>query len=152
MRVGRFGSIVLVVALGLTVGAAGVTGAAVVDKSPLPKKAYIKAADSICTQSKKLINAAGAAIKVPQGQNPTTAQLQAFVSSIEPIFTQEVDSLRALPAPKADVKKLKSIYNQVDKGYKEIVADPSILTGSRSPTLAKASKQAKAYGFKVCGA
>ena len=79
-------------------------------------------------------------------------QLQSYVDNAGPIFQQEVDSLRALPAPKADAKKLKKIFNLVQKGYDKLVADPSTLLGSKKPAeLTKASKKAKAYGFKVCG-
>jgi hypothetical protein len=67
-----------------------------------------------------------------------------------PIFQQEVDSLRALPAPKADAKKLKKIFNLVQKGFNAWKAHPRLVLGS-TPALTKASKKAKAYGFKVCG-
>jgi len=142
-----------VVSLGLALG--GVASATTADKqSPLPKKTYIKTGDNICKQSNQLVREAAQTAfgSLKANEQPSTAQLQSYIDNAGPIFRQEVDSLRALPAPKADAKKLKKIFSLVQKGYDKLVADPSILLGSKKPAeLTKATKQAKAYGFKVCG-
>jgi hypothetical protein len=121
---------------------------------PLSKPEYIKAADNICRQSQILLDEVGQALyaDVPNGQDPTPEQFDAIGPEVEPILTQEIDSLRALPAPKADAKKLKKLYKLVEKGYNEIIDNPSLLGGTEPPAvLKKASKKAAAYGFKVCG-
>jgi esterase/lipase len=135
---------VVVLSLGLAMG--GVAVASTTQKS-LPKKTYIKAGDSICRQANLLINRAA----VRLGSHPSADQLAAFASEVKPTFQQEVDSLRALPKPKADVKKLRKLYKLVKKGYDKIVADPSLLLTGSPPELAKAATQARAYGFTICG-
>lgn len=149
MRAGRSGTGAVVVAIGLVLGSMGAAGAAALDKQALPKKAFIKAADNICRQSRQLIQEAEQSAHLPK--NPTTQQFETYVQRIEPTLTQEVDSLRALPAPSADAKKLKKLFNLVAKGYQQIIDDPSVLKGNRPTALVQASKQAAAYGFKACG-
>ena len=149
----RGGTVIAALALSSSLGFAGGADAAAPEK-PLSKKAYIKAADNICKQGDQLILQASATNFAGLGpnQDPTPAQLQAFVDDAGPIFQQEIDSLRALPAPLADVKKLKKFYKLVQQGFNKIVADPSILVTGSSHPLQKASDATKAYGFKVCGA
>ena len=133
--------------------AIGLTGAAFA--KPLSKPDYIEAADNICRQSQILIDEAGQGAFGTLGPDelPTADQQEAFSAEIEPTIAQELSSLRELPAPKADAKKLKKMFKLVEKGYGQIVADPLILFGSDPPpALVKASKQAAAYGFEVCGA
>jgi len=124
-------------------------GAAV---SALSKKAYIKAADDLCRQSDLLINELaeqhfGA---LPQGQDPTEEQLQAYTEEAEPVLRQLVDGVRALPRPKGDKKKLKKIYNLVEDAVDAVAEDPALFLGDENP-FAKADKAARKYGFKVCG-
>lgn len=143
----------VVVSLGLTLG--GVAGASTADKqSPLSKKDFIKAGDNICKQSNQLTGEAAqtAFAGLTGNEKPSAAQLQSYIGNAGPIVQQEVNSLLALPAPKADAKKLKKIFKFVQKAYAKLIANPSLLL--KTPKLAeltKASKQAKAYGFKVCG-
>lgn len=152
---GRRVGIVIAALAVASVGLAGIAGATVAEKqSPLSKKAYIKAADNICRQGDQLINQAAqdAFGRLKSGEQPTAEQLQSFVTNGGSAFQQEVDSLRALPAPTADAKKLKKLYKLVQKGFDQLIADPSLLlSGPKPKALADASKQAKAYGFKVCG-
>jgi hypothetical protein len=142
----------IVVSLGLALG--GVAGASTTGKPALPKKTFIKTGDNICKQTSQLVGeAAQAAFGSLKGNaQPSTQQLQSYVDNAGPIYQQEVDSLRALPAPKADAKKLNKIFTLVQKGYDKLTSDPSILLKSKKPAeLIQASKLAKAYGFKVCG-
>jgi hypothetical protein len=155
MRGRRVGIVVAALALTGTVALAGAAGAATSQKAkPLSKKAYIKAADNICRQGDQLVNQAGqdAFGGLRSGEQPSAAQLQSFVDHGGSAFQQEVDSLRALPAPTADAKKLKRLYQLVQKGFDQLLADPIlVLEGPKPKAIADASKQAKAYGFKVCG-
>jgi hypothetical protein len=140
----------LAVALVVTLG--GVAGASTAQKS-LPKKTYIKKADRICSKANQLITKAaqGALLdSVKQGRNPTSAELAKAVNDAAPTFKHEVASLKALPKPKGDAKKLKKIFNLVQKAYEKVLAKPArLLTGV--PELDKAAKKAKAYGLQVCG-
>ena len=149
----RGGTVITALALTGALGLAGTAGAAEPEK-PLSKKAFIKAADNICKQGDTLV--ALAAVDAFGGlgpnQKPSADQLKSFVDNGGSAFQQEIDSLRALPAPSADVKKLKKLFKLVQKGFNKLLADPSLLVNGPKPKeLTDASKQAKAYGFKVCG-
>ena len=126
-----------------------VAGAAV---GALSKKEHIRAADNLCRQSDILLNdvAEQHLGAVPEGQEPTEAQLQAYADDAEPVLRQLVDGVRALPKPKGEKKKLKRIYNLVEDAVDAVVEDPTLFVGEENP-FAKADKTARKYGFKVCG-
>ena len=145
----------VVVALGL-VGALGLAdgASAAVDakRKPLPKKAFIKEADKICLQAQTLQNDAANQYFADLGPNqtPDAATLEAFWGESGPVVQQEIDSIRALPAPSADKKRIKKILDAVQRGLDAVTEDVTVLL-SGAP-FAKADKLAQAYGFKVCGA
>ncbi len=142
-------ALLVVVAGMLATGLSGTVSAA-----PLSKANYIVVADSICQRTLDDINEARQRVlgDLEEGEDPSDEQAEAFVDEIEPALTQQIDSLDELEPPKADAKKLKKLFKLVEKGYEAIIDDPSILNNATPPrALLKASKQAAAYGFEVCG-
>lgn len=146
----RVRAVTLLVTLAFFVTGAFVSAAAA---GELSKDDYLIAADNICRQVNVLDQEAQAEnfAGTPPDEDPSLEQLTAYVADIEPNIEQELDSLRALPAPKGDKKRLKKIYKLVEKGFAKIVDDPAVLLDGPNP-LAKAGKAAQKYGFKVCGA
>lgn len=134
----------------LTVALATSAGAA---RPALDKDEYIVAADNICAQADQLRDEAAQDVfaALPEGSEPTFDQLSEYVAGITPINDQQLDGLRALPAPDADAKKLKKIYKKVEKAFDAIVDDPNVLLTGPDP-FAKPNKAAQKYGFEVCGA
>jgi hypothetical protein len=120
---------------------------------PLSKKDYIVAADNVCRQADQLREEAaqGAFAETQPGQEPTSDQLAEYVAAITPINDQQLDSLRALPAPRADRKKVKKIYKLVEQAFDKIDSDPNLIL-TIDVVFAKADKAARKYGFHVCGA
>ena len=146
----KVGSVIIAALVVVAIGLAGTAGAA--QGGPLSKPDYIAAADNICRQANQLREEAAstAFADVAAGGQPTDDQTTNYVANIEPINSQQLDSLRALPAPKSDKKLLKKIYKLVEKAFDAISADPTVLS-SGSNVFAKADKAAQKYGFKVCG-
>jgi hypothetical protein len=120
---------------------------------PLSKKDYIVAADNVCRQADQLRDEAAqsAFAETQPGQEPTSDQLAEYVAGITPINDQQLDSLRALPAPRADRKKVKKIYKLVEQAFDKIAGDPNLIL-TIDVVFAKANKAAQKYGFHVCGA
>lgn len=118
----------------------------------LSKPEYIKAADDICRQANILRDevAQGVFGQLAEGEEPTFDQLSEYVADVQPVTQQEIDSLRALPAPDGDKKRVKKIYKLAQKGLNKIVADPHVLLSGPAP-FAKADKAAQKYGFEICG-
>jgi hypothetical protein len=151
MRIGRIAgqacSLMVVAGLGL----GGVAGASVAEKQkPLSKKAFVKAADDICRQADVLFDEIidEHFADLPEDQEPEPAEVEAFVEDVLPILEQEFDSIGALPAPKADKKKIKALLDTAQDELDALADDPSLAYGD---PLEKSGKLARKYGFKVCG-
>ncbi len=86
-----------------------------------------------------------------QDEEPSLELLTAYVTDIEPILRDDIESLRALPAPKGDKKQVKKIYKLVEKAVDTIVDDPGVVLTGPNP-FAKADKAGQKYGFQYCGA
>jgi len=138
-------AIVSTLAVGLALSSVAAAG-------ELSKKEYIKAGDDICRQAKELRDDAAQTLfaDLPAGQDPTSDQLAQYVQNIEPINQQEIDSLRDLPVPDGDEKRLKKLYKLVQAAFNTIADDPDLLLEADA-VFAKANKAANKYGFKVCG-
>ena len=146
----RVGAIVVAASVALAMAFAVSAGAA--QGGPLSKADYIVAADNVCRQADQLREeaASDAFAETQPGQEPTSDQYAEYVAGITPINDQQLDSLRSLPAPKADRKKLKKIYKLVEKAFDKIAADPNLIL-TIDAVFAKADKAAQKYGFLVCG-
>lgn len=132
------------------IGLVGTTATAAPAKKPLTKQAYIKKADAICSQAGDDIDQVIKDLGLSGKKVPTDAEFAEFVTRSIDITRQEFVELRKLSPPKADAKKLDKLYDAVEAGLDQLEQDPTLL-GKGDPPLKAAGKQAKAYGFKVCG-
>jgi len=142
----------LVGALAL-VGGAGASGAA--EEKPLSKKAFVKQADKACRKAdvagNKLLDRFLVDIKAAEasgGNAAGDAALQSFIGEYQPVFEQMIASIGALPAPKADKKKVAKLLAAWRSEIDEQVAHPTkALTKDQALTSYHLSK---ALGLKVC--
>ena len=132
-----------VLALGLLHSSAGA--------ADLSKPAFVTAADKICAASNKKIEAAALTAFASLGPNdqPSPAHLKAFAVKAVPLLLAQVKDLRKLSPPKADKAAIKKLFDGVEVAANKIKKDPQeILSDNLFSSL---DKQAKVYGFKVCG-
>jgi hypothetical protein len=132
----------------------GASGRSVATKSsPMSKKDFVKAADNICRQANILLtDLVGRVVTTIGTRVPTSAQLQAYVQQADPIFRQQLSSIRALVPPRADRKKVRAMLDTLEKEIAAVEAHPEqLVSTTTSPLFAKSAKLAHAYGFKVCG-
>lgn len=118
----------------------------------LSKSEFVDQADAICAKGDKQINQAGADV-FGGGQQPSEQEQEKFVTdTVIPRTQQQVDGIRALPAPEGDEDQISAILDSADAGLKRMESDPSLLTeGGGANPLAEASNLARNYGLKVCG-
>jgi hypothetical protein len=138
--------------ISLTLVGAMTAGVAAADQASLSKPDYIKAADDICAQSTQLIDELGEQHfgDLAADQEPTADQIAAYLEDIQPIWEQELNSLRGLPKPTVGAKKVKTLLKLLEKAFDKVADDPSLLLSDDDP-FAKPDRLAVKYGFKVCG-
>jgi hypothetical protein len=141
------------VVLAATAGLTGVSSASTPHKpKPLSKSAYIKAGDKICQQGRERENTIYQKHfgNLAQGQQPDAVALASFVDEVAPVLRHELAALRALRAPKHDVKTLTRIWDAAEAAIQKDTEDPTQLLNGNRP-IAEAKHLMRAYGFKVCG-
>jgi hypothetical protein len=117
----------------------------------LTKQEYVARGDQICAAGTFKI---GDQARQQFGNvPPTQAQVQQFsVDVVVPTFEDQLDQLRALPAPAGDEQQVTAIYDAVQEGVDALQANPALFaTPNGGGALVKASRLARAYGFKQCG-
>ena len=116
----------------------------------LSKAEYQKQGNAICAKGNKVI-AAQVQKQFKNGQ-PTQQQIEQFATETAiPTIQNEIDQLRALPAPSGDEATVNAIYDAAQQGIDAAKKDPSIIAQDNPQAFAKANKLAKAYGLGVCG-
>jgi esterase/lipase len=145
----RFGAGIASLALaGMIVG--GATASALAD--PLSGKEFKKQANAICAQGNQQIEAAAqqAFGNLPQGQQPTPEEVQAFAAVAFPNIKQQIDSIAALDPPKSLKAKVKKLIKSARSALAKLEADPTLLADEKHDPFASANKQAKKLGLKEC--
>ena len=140
---------VMAVTVCVAVGVSGLGVAA----SALSAKDFRKTANDICRQGHMLREqlAEDHFGTLPEGQEPTSAELQGFVEEYRSLVQQQIDALRALPRP-ANVKaKLTKMLSAAKAALARVVADPTILTGDSDPFVAVRAR-ARDLGLAQCAA
>lgn len=117
----------LVLVAGLTWGIASPAGARVAD-APLPEKVWRTAANDICRQS--VILRGEIADEVfgglePDG-TPSVELMTSYVTQIEPVVQQQIDSIDALREPRKLRKKVGALLDTAQDELDALVADPAI--------------------------
>lgn len=138
---------VLVLAGGLAFG--GVAAATVAAK-PMSERQWRRTANSICTQSQTLIDEAGqtAFAGLPEDGQPSLDQMTAFVTAIEPVLQQQIDSIDALKEPVKLKNKVAKLVTIAQEELDALVADPS--RGLEGNPFSGASLASKKLKLKDC--
>ena len=125
---------------------AGVSGATGASGAPLSKSEFITQADAICKQGNAQINQAGK--QEFSGGQPSQSELEQFYTDeLIPDVQDELDQIRALPAPEGDEDQVNEILDAADQATQKIAADPT----SADTAFDQADQLAQDYGLKECG-
>lgn len=117
---------------------------------PLPKTAFVKQGNEICSEATKEREAKMKEVSKEGSQGSSEEELEHYVSeAIVPPIQDMTGELGDLGAPKGDEKEIEAIVGEFEAGVEEIESDPS---KALNPTgaFAKASKMASAYGLTDC--
>ena len=120
---------------------------------PLSSKEFKKQANAICKEGNQQIEAAAEQTfgNLPDGQEPSPEQLQAFAAVAIPNTKQQIDDVAALEAPKSLQAKVKKLITSARAAVAKIEADPSLLAAQgKNDPFAATNKQAKKLGLKEC--
>jgi hypothetical protein len=121
-------TLTLVTAVALAGGIAfGAVAGATVGRKPLSEQQWRKTTNNICAQSDTLLAEASDtafAGVAPDGQ-PSIEQMAAYVTALEPIVQQRIDSIDALKEPKKLRAKVKKMLKTAQRELDAFVADPN---------------------------
>ena len=133
---------------GTIVGGAAVSAFA----DPLSSTEFKKQANEICAQGNQQIEATAQQVfgNLPQGQEPSADQLQAFAAAAIPNIKQQIEAVAALEAPKSLRAKVKKAISSARKAVTKVEADPSLLADEKHDPFAGTNKQLKKIGLKEC--
>jgi len=130
------------------------TGDTTVTTSALSKAELIKQGDAICTKGNKSIETEANEFAEENNVNtkkPTQAQKEEVITEVvAPGVRKQGEEIAELGAPSGDEPEVEAIVAAVEGGADELEEDPKLLIEGKNP-LAKGSKLAASYGFKVCG-
>jgi hypothetical protein len=120
------------------------------------KAVFIKEADAICGAANELINEEIVAFAkkndIPLEKELSQKQkADLFVAVVLPNVSKERERIDALTPPTGDEATVAEILDTLGQDVEDAEADPKQATEGKNP-LADASKLARAYGMKVCGA
>jgi hypothetical protein len=138
--------VVAVAVVGVVVGAAGTAFA-----KPLTESQWKKQGNAICRQINNEINDIGneAFAELGPDEEPSAAQLTAYVEQLLPAIETGLVSINKLQEPKSVRKGLTRFNREVTGVLVALDDDPTILLGNEDP-FEDAGKAAKAVGLKAC--
>ena len=117
---------------------------------PLTKAEFLAEADRICFAIESQIEAS--LDDFVNDDNPDPAQVRRVVERIVvPRLRSEVETIRLLDPPPADVDEIERILAATERGTERLEADPEAAVDRVPPELRKAERLARAYGSKECG-
>jgi hypothetical protein len=112
---------------------------------------FIQTADAVCTEENK---ATKTQIEQQVGSGKlSNAQLLQVGKIAASNIRDEVNKIRAIGAPTGDEAALNSILDAAESGAYQLESNPQQLQtkGEANADIAKADREATAYGFNVCG-
>ena len=120
------------------------------------KAAFIKEADGICADSNQVINEELAEFSkengISENEEPSEElQVEAYESILLPNVAGQGEEIAALTPPEGEEETVEEITDALAEGVEDAEANPEAFLEGESP-LGDASKKARAYGFKTCGA
>jgi len=152
MRV-RYLIIGLLILAGLVTGCGGSDG----EGEELSKVEYLTRADAICKRTDKKqeadLGAYAANLKPGEGLGEEKGQEEKVVLKVGlPPLREQVEELREIPVPEGAEDRIQAIYEGIDAAIETTEADPGLMLDPAQNPFNGVEKQARAYGFKVCGA
>jgi hypothetical protein len=130
------------------------TGDTTATTATLSKAELIKQGDAICTKGNESVEAEANEFAKENNVNtkkPTKAQKEEVITEVvAPDLRKQGEEIAELGAPSGDEAEVEAIVAAVEGAADELEETPSLLFEGTNP-LAKASKLAGGYGFKVCG-
>jgi hypothetical protein len=117
----------------------------------ISKPQFIQTADAVCTEENK---ATKTQIEQQVGSGKlSNAQLLQVGKIAASNIRDEVNKIRAIGAPTGDEAALNSILDAAESGAYQLESNPQQLQtkGEANADIAKADREATAYGFNVCG-
>ena len=117
---------------------------------PLTKAEFLAEADRICFAIESQIEAS--LDDFVNDDNPDPAQVRRVVERIVvPRLRSEVETIRLLDPPPADVDEIERILAATERGTERLEADPETAVDRVPPELREAERLARAYGSRECG-
>lgn len=144
----------LSIAVGVTLIAAvaagcGSSGNNSTSTAALSKAAYLAKGNAICKAGQQKQNAAQQAL----GQNPTQAQLTAYVTGTAiPNIQTQIDQVKALGAPSGDEGTVSNFIGLAQADLNKVKSDPTILFAGKSDPFTDFAAAAHPYGLTACAA
>lgn len=132
--------------VGLGAAGCGSSSSTTTTAPAITKTAFLAQANAICTQG----NAKLGAVIAKLGNNPTHAQIVAFVTKTEiPSIQSQITAIRALPEPSADQTTITNFVNLAQADLNKLKANPLLIAGKTSP-FTDFAKVAHPYGLTAC--
>ena len=135
-----------------TTGTSGATGATGASADTSTKEGLIAAADKICAEGDKEIEAE--AQETFSGGQPSPQEAQDFVTeTVVPNIQKQLDQLRELDPPEADAEEFTAIIDEAQSALDELEKNPDALNpqGSGDDPFAEVNKKAQQFGLTSCG-
>ena len=112
------------------------------------KAEYISRADAICAKGDAEISAA--AEQRFGDKPPSNDQVSAFIEdTVVPNIQGQLDRLRELEAPEADLDQVEQIYDTAQENLDVLAEAPEDFVDEEP--FAEANKLARGYGLRQCG-
>jgi hypothetical protein len=141
-----------------TSGGATGGGESTAASGPAPSKAtFIKEADKICGEAEEELNeevleyAKENDIPLKEKEPSEDQQIEILEAVVLPNLAVQSEKIDALTPPEGDEGTIEEITDELNEGVEEGESDPQSLN-SEDNALNAASKKAKAYVLKTCGA
>jgi hypothetical protein len=123
----------------------------------ITKAQFIEKADASCKKNEEQIRADfNTYVKEHEKEaltNPTEEDFANLVDAvIAPSLEQEVEEIRALGAPKGEEDQVEAILAATEEGREQAEEDSKAAVQGSTAGLEKATKLAREFGLKACGA
>jgi hypothetical protein len=144
-------------ALGLLVAGCGSSDdSSEENTSSLTKAEFIKQADAICEKAGDEVEVEVEAFAeendIPTDKEPSDEVKEEIVIEVlVPNIEEQAEGIAALGAPSGEEEQVDQIVEGIETAASETSEDPSSVISGDDGAFKGVNKEAKEYGFKVCG-
>jgi hypothetical protein len=127
------------------------------EEAALTKKQFIAKADGICESKDEELNQEVEKYVKEEGLSETKKpskdqEIELVENYVVPNIRSQGEEIGDLSAPEGDEETIEKIVTSLEEGADEAEEDPeSIVGGNTTNPFETATKEAQAYGMKVCG-